>query len=349
MKRCLISCLIVAYAVHGLGSSLYSDSPSMDSLEGSVGQRAIPIPLPDPRRQSQLLGVDGLNRTNLARVPLPQISSIRPGPLPEEVDLRIRFNEKVVESFTDHMLIRDNSQNLLRDLLFTIDGGKLRLSAIADFAKLSSAIAANQLSDYVKADYQERVAKGEIFNVAVDVEFELRTKEGTPNTVYLSWQRPKMNFFGFWVGSREEGAFKAYLRRNAIGREEAQASELEALQATVDRLEAKDNRTAAEDQQMMTALLQLRKLQTVEVARVPLQLGEEPIRLLMNEIVKAIGTEKITSAGIGVRYGYEDGVQTHLVEVSGLNGMFKTHLPDFSITHIGVDKRFMVFSGRLSE
>jgi len=329
-----------------LFSSTNAQSPGFSGVEGdsTAVESNIPIPTPNPRR-AQALEASSRRTAH----PMPSAGQIRPGEFPQEVDLRIRFNQKVVESFTDHILLRDNSQNLIKDMMFHIQEGKLRLSTVIDFAKLDQAITANNMSDYLPADYPQRVARNEVFCLAVDVEFDLSTMQGRENALYLTWKRAKMNFFGFWVGSREETAFKAYLRRNPVGREEAQGRDLQALQSTVDRLENKANRTEAEDRQLMEALLALRKAQTLEIARVPINPGEEPIKLILNEVVKAIGTEKIARTGLAIRYSYDDGATTHIIEASGLNGLFQTHLPEFSIVHVATDKTFMVFSGRLQQ
>ncbi len=341
MKRFLF-----AISMTCICSLTHADSPGFEDVS-AIGRTVTrtPVPRPNPRRaQAQTARSQG---ASLDLENMPQASEIIAGPPPQAADLMIRFNQKVVRSFTDHMLQTDLDRGLLRDVLFRMEDGKMRISAIADFASLDKIIP-DDLTDYVQADYQGRISNGETFCLVLDAVMDVSTMEGRLNEVFFTWRRQDMNVYGIWANSREEHALRGYIESSGVesGVDERRA-EIETAQNRIDELEGKASLSEAEETELLRLLRQLRSQQTLEVARIPIQIGEEPMQRVIHELIQAAGSENVAATGLKIGHRFTEG--SHVMGFGGLNGVFQAHLPEFQVVHTDIEDQVLVFAGRLAQ
>ena len=170
--------------------------PGFEDLEGALSPVQTEPPRDFTAREISSRYRFDLNFWSETRTRLLEVSSLDeqfpPATYPEEVDLRIRFDDKVVTSFSDHVV--GMNIPMVYDLNYQIQDDKLRLTLLLNYEELSKLDILAGLVDL--DDATERKPSGDIPLIGLDVLLKVFNREGEVNSVFLAFDH--MKTYRFW-------------------------------------------------------------------------------------------------------------------------------------------------------
>lgn len=271
---------------------------------------------------------------------------------PEQSDIMLHFDDRVVNSFSDHMVAEQVP--MVYELSYHIHRSQLRISLLMDYDELASV---SDLSGVVELeDAKVRKAEGDVPIVAVDAAFKIFSKKEEKNTVYLAFD--KLKTYRFWRDGRESGTqsnigqFKRYVKASVQGiTRENVSQKLEelqkAVQASRDQGELK---IAFEKQDELDALRKDTSFFSLveDKFNSQIQLKPEFIGNLLAYLQQQDAfCGKLELSHYAVEPENPEQPTIQLIRVGRLDQAMNLNLPDLEIDYVRIQDRKMSFSGSL--
>jgi hypothetical protein len=302
-----------------------------------------------------------LNFWSETRTRLLEVSSLDeqfpPAAYPDEVDLRIRFDDQVVTSFSDHIV--GMNIPMVYDLSYKIQDDKLRLTLLLDYEELSKLDVLAGLVDLDDATAQKQA--GDIPLIGLDVLLKVFNREGEANSVFLAFDHLKT--YRFWrdgpQASRGQKTnldlFHRYIAASIKGMTRRSSEiKLQELTKQVQSLRANgDLNQAFKVQDEVDALREDRSFfQTVE-EKFSSQVQFKPkfVGNLIQHLKNAeVFHRNLELSHYHITVGAEQSQKTiQLVKVSRLDRALEMALPELSITYVSIQGSQMVLTGKMAD
>ncbi|MCJ8345544.1 hypothetical protein MJH12_08385 [bacterium] len=260
---------------------------------------------------------------------------------PKVQDLRIVFDDKVVGSFSDHLL----TQNLkeVYGIQYHVVGELFRVSLVLDYQSLSLN---KSIDNFVKPkNYDQRIAKGDRYLVAIDLMMEVFSKQDELDALYLKIM--KVNNYRFWkdgdLGAKDRSIerFRSYVDASSGEKVASDFPEMiQALEEKVNQAKEKGDFKAAF--QAQKSLSEIQELQKMEVG---FELSPEFIGNSLRLLQSLDAISKLLTFDYTYFESIDKKSKAHLIKVGDLSKVFKMALPDFRINYVRAKNSKIHFMG----
>ena len=115
-----------------------------------------------------------------------------PANFPAQTDFFIKFDDEVINSFSDHMV--SSKVPLIHDMFYSLRGDRLRVTTLLRYSELNKVKALKGLMELRGS--AERKAKGDIAILGIDVTLKIFNKENESNSVFLTFS--DLRSYRFW-------------------------------------------------------------------------------------------------------------------------------------------------------
>ena len=282
--------------------------------------------------------------------------SFPPGSLPEQTDFFIKFDDEVINSFSDHMV--SNKVPLIHDMLYSLRGDKLRVTTLLKYSELNKLEAINGLMELSGAE--ERKAKGDVAILAIDVTLKIFNQEKESNSIFLTFSELKS--YRFWRDGRNsveigdksnEKMFMRYVK-SRVGN-----VEMKSLEKEIEELD-KAQMTLESSGKYKEALEIAKKVKKIKEKSDLIRTVEDRFNTQISLKPKFIGTLIEFMKQTDVFNKYLDIAHYHILEgigqqkktiqaikLSRLDKALQIALPDVEINYVAINQSTMNITGRV--
>jgi hypothetical protein len=276
-------------------------------------------------------------------------------PQPSRTDIKLHFDDRVVNSFSDHMV--GTLIPMVYELSYHIHSGRLRVSLLLDYDELSS-VGVGMAGLVELEDAKERKAAGDVPIIAMDVSFSIFNKIKELNTVYLSFE--KLRTYRFWkdgkntAGRANIDQFRRYVKASVQGitRDNIEQKVVEIQKQVKELRDTGELQIAFEKQDELDSLREDTSFfQLVEEKfNSQIQLKPEFVGNLVEYLKQQDAfSAKLELSHYAVTPGSGSPAQPtiQLIRVGRLDKALNINLPDLQIDYVRIQDRQMTFSGTL--
>ena len=282
--------------------------------------------------------------------------SFPPGSFPSQTDFLIKFDDKVINSFSDHMV--SNKVPLIHDMFYSLRGDELRVTTLLKYSELNKLEAINDLVEL--SGSQERKANGDIAILAIDVTLKIFNQEHESNSVFLTFSELKS--YRFWRDGKNSSAlgdrFNEKIFLNYI-RSEVGTTQTKNLEQEISQLEKEQN-TLESTGKYREALEIARKVKKIQQNLNSTRIVEDRFDTQISLKPKFIGTLIEFMKQSDVFNKYLDIAHYHILEgfgeqkksiqaikLSRLDKALQIALPDVDINYIAINEGAMSLTGKV--
>ena len=282
--------------------------------------------------------------------------SFPPGSFPTHTDFFIKFDDQVINSFSDHMV--SNKVPLIHDMFYSLRGDELRVTTLLKYSELNKFEAINDLMEL--SGSEERKTNGDVAILAIDVTLKIFNQENESNSVLLTFSELKS--YRFWrdgrnsteIGDRaNEKMFLNYIR-SEVGNVPTKNLEQE-----IDRLEKEQNNLESAGK-YREALEVARKIKQKQENLSSIRIVEDRFDTQISLKPKFIGTLIEFMKQSDIFNKYLNIAHYHIVEgtgkqkksiqaikLSSLDKALQIALPDVDINYVAINEGTMSLTGRV--
>lgn len=277
--------------------------------------------------------------------------------LPSLSDFYLRFDDKVVNSFSDHMLT--SKIPLIHDMFYNLHGDNFRVTVLLNYSELNKIEALKGLIELEGAS--ERKSKKDKAILAVDISLKIFNLRDQSNTIFLAFKKAKT--YRFWRDGRDsqvigdranENLFRRYVNESING---LNAAGIEKKKRDLEKLQ-QELELSEKYKEALEVSKQIKQLQNDSDY---LRIVEDRFNTQINLKPKFIGTLlefmkqsqvfnqylDLTHYHVVSRNSKQD--ITQLIKVSQLEKALKLALPQVEINYVNIAKGQMTLSGRVLE
>jgi hypothetical protein len=298
---------------------------------------------------------------------------------PERADLHIRFDDLVVNSFSDHLRLQVSSliqgaaaaggTALIRDMLYNIYDDKFRVTVLLDWEELIKKIdshlrgTGDSLSNIVNpSTFAGRNPSGDRFVLAVDIAFTPFAKSDQDNVVLLTFQKP--DFFFFWEKGADGKGINMFRERISLSVEGKSQESLSSSRVQIDKKLAElriEMEKAVNDSDLERVKAIMAEQKVLEEQRSSFaadgdsfqSVREMPSVLspqLLGTVLAILQEQEAFNKYLKLThyYGESAGEYLQIIEVSELEKALRLAIPDFAVNYVDIVDRKLVFTGKVA-
>ena len=274
--------------------------------------------------------------------------------------MNFRFDDKVVNSFSDHMVT--HKVDLIHDLFYNIDNDQLRVTVLIDGDELGKLKAIDKLIEF--QDSSKRKAAGDVPIVGIDASFKVYNQNGEVNSVLLAFNELKT--YRFWRDGKNSDAegdeanikvFKKYISDSVQGVSgDDKASEIKALEEKLNALKQAGSKDFEQMFRLQERINLLKEggshFSTVE-DKFSTQISFKP--KFIGSLIQYLSKKEVFNKYLELSHYHltegagEEAKVVQLVKVDRIDRALQLALPDVEINYIKVEDRQMVFTGRVTK
>ena len=277
---------------------------------------------------------------------------------PVASDFYLRFDDKVVNSFSDHMLT--SKIPLIHDMFYNLHGDNFRVTVLLNYSELNKIDALKGLVELQGAS--ERRSKQDKAILAIDISLKIFNLQDQSNTIFLAFKNAKT--YRFWRDGRDskamgdrtnENLFRRYVSDSVKG--SSGATDFMQRMQDLER-QQRELELAEKYKEALEISKQIKQLQMESEY---LRIVEDRFNTQINLKPKFIGTllEFLKQSQVFNKYlelthyhvvsGKSKQNITQLIKVSQLEKALKLALPQIEINYVNIAKGQMTLSGRVVE
>lgn len=275
---------------------------------------------------------------------------------PSQADFYLRFDDKVVNSFSDHMVT--NKVALIHDMFYNLHADKFRVTTLLNYAELNKLDAFKGLLELEGAP--ERLNKGDVAILAIDITLKIFNLENQTNTIFLAFDNLKT--YRFWRDGRNskatgdranEQVFRRYVENSVKG------SGVQDIKGKIEELEKRQQEMEAA-QNYKEALELSKQIKEVSQNGEFLRLVEDRFNTQITLKPKFVGTllefmkqSEVFNQFLDLTHYHvvsgqgENQKVTQLIKVSQLEKALKLALPEVEINYVNILDGRMSLTGRV--
>tara|TARA_Y100000589_G_scaffold75469_1_gene69080 strand:+ start:163 stop:1254 length:1092 start_codon:yes stop_codon:yes gene_type:complete len=283
--------------------------------------------------------------------------SFPPGDLPTQTDFFIKFDDEVINSFSDHMV--RSKVPIIHDMFYSLRGDKLRVTTLLRYSELNKLEALKGLMDLKGSE--ERKAKGDVAILGIDVTLKIFNQEDEANSVFLTFN--DLRSYRFWRDGRDsktsgdrlnEKIFLGYIK-SGIGENERKNFRRDAEQLEKDQkaLESVGNyKEAVVIANQLQSLQKKAELVSVVEDRFDTQISLRP--KFIGTLIEFMKQSDVFNKYLNVtHYHILEGNGTEkrsiqAVKLSRLDKALQIALPDVEINYVAIKQGSMNLTGRVT-
>lgn len=262
---------------------------------------------------------------------------------PKSQDLRITFDDKVVGTFSDHLLSKKLKE--VYDIKYHVIGDLFRISVILDYQSMKIN---GTVDNFLQPkDFDQKVAKGDRYLVAVDLMTEVFSKEESLDSLFLKVL--KINTYGFWKdgdsGKKNQSIerFQNYVKASSS---ESVASDFPAL---IEKIQLKIEE-AQKNEDFKAAFIAQKSLSEIQELQ-KMEMGFDLSPEFVGNSLKLLQSLDAISKLLNFDYTFFQSKDkkefAHLIEVGDLSKVFQMALPDFRVNYVRVRESKVYFMGKV--
>ncbi|MBG90907.1 MAG: hypothetical protein CL521_03710 [Actinobacteria bacterium] len=279
-----------------------------------------------------------------------------PANFPAQTDFFIKFDDEVINSFSDHMV--SSKVPLIHDMFYSLRGDRLRVTTLLRYSELNKVKALKGLMELRGS--AERKAKGDIAILGIDVTLKIFNKENESNSVFLTFS--DLRSYRFWRDGRDskkagdrlnEKIFLGYVK-SAAGEAEVKNFEID-----IEQLEKKQS-TLESEGKYKEALDIANQLKDLQKKAELIRIVEDRFDTQISLKPKFIGTLIEFMKQSDIFNKYLNVAHYHILEGSGkkknsiqaiklsrLDKALQIALPDVEINYVAIKQGSMSLTGRV--
>ncbi|MCO4784204.1 MAG: hypothetical protein KC646_17900 [Candidatus Cloacimonetes bacterium] len=320
------------------GTDFFSDINSEQTAESNVHSSAQGA----AQEQTSLSG--GFWDQTIKKEDLAKFDTLNPkSTSPKSQDLRIIFDDRVVGTFSDHLLSKKLKE--VYDIKYHVIGEMFRISVILDYQSMK---VNGTVDNFLKPKgYDEKIANGNKYLIAVDLMTEVFSKEDDLDSLFLKVL--KIDTYGFWkdgdTGKKDQSIkrFQDYVKASSSDNVASDfASLIEKMQEKIEKAqEAEDFKAAFLAQKSLSEIQELQKMET----------GFDLSPEFIGNSLKLLQSLDAISKLLNFEYTYYQSKDkksfAHLIKVGDLSKVFQMALPDFRVNYVRVKESKVYFMGKV--